>query len=221
MKKNVLLLILSITITLSFAQRTKAVYGGFGWFESGIQLTDLENLNNELKTVYGTDLNETFITYGGGGFGVMKNLMIGGEGKGFQTNSASGNNTSITITGGYGLFDVGYVVYHNRKLSVFPKIGFGAGGLTLETADKDSEFGDALSLGSTSTMTYDTYLLDAGFGLLYQVSNWMLGLRAGYLYALSDDKWVAAEVDLDKGPAINLTGLYVKLTIGGGGIGRY
>jgi hypothetical protein len=221
MKKIVLVVVLLNVLVLVFAQRSRALYGGFGWFETGIQQTNLENLNNELKANYSAELNETFISLGGGGYSVIKNLMLGGEGKGFRTNSSSGNNTAITMTGGYGLFDLGYMVYYRQKLSIFPKLGLGAGGITLETAKKNTDFSGALSLGQTSTETYETYLIDVGLGVMYQVSHWMVGIHAGYLYALTDDKWSAADIELSNGPAINLTGVYMKLTIGGGGIGRY
>ncbi|PSQ88166.1 MAG: hypothetical protein BRD30_07570 [Bacteroidetes bacterium QH_2_63_10] len=200
---------------------------GAGFFAVGTQFTDLGPLNNRLADAgYPTFASET-VSLGGGGYGVVANrLMLGGEGHGLITADGTFEGRTVSVSGGYGLFTVGYLFRPTPKLRVYPQAGLGGGGLQLEigsTGDAD-EFDDILENPNRSaTVGQASLLVSLGGGLEYRFGEpdgdggVLLGLRAGYVISALNSDWQLDEDALGGGPDATMQGPFIRLTIGGVG----
>ena len=200
---------------------------GAGFFAIGTQFTDLGPLNNRLADAgYPTFASET-VSLGGGGYGVVADrLMLGGEGHGLITADGTFQGRNVSVGGGYGLFNIGYLFRPTPKLRVYPQAGVGGGGLQLEigsTGDAD-EFDDILENPNRSaTVGQASLLVSLGGGLEYRFGDpaedggVLLGLRAGYVISALNSDWQLDEESLGGGPDATLQGPFIRLTIGGVG----
>jgi hypothetical protein len=222
-------LALVLTVNGAAAQRRGAPVansGGRGFFMIGVQYMDLEDLNIALLDRGYPDFDETFLTLGGGGFAVRNRVLIGGEGHGLlQSQQTSPNGALRTgLFAGYGMFNVGYQVVRSRSLALYPLLGIGGGGTTLLIRERATvSFDDVLrDPGRSSSLTKGALLVGGAVG-----GDWflpfgsargglILGFRAGYTYAPLDAEWRMDGTDVAGGPSAELTGPYVRFSIGGG-----
>lgn len=202
--------------------------GGRGFFTLGTQTMGIDELNSRLSANgYGT-FSEPFMTAGGEGYGIIGRMLVGGEGMAVVSGSESGTVGAklykSMLTGGYGLFKVGYIAYQKGGFILYPSFGIGGGGLSLtisrdETASFDQFLADP---GRNSTLTTGFLLLDLGIGADNLVildrrndpeGGIAFGVRAGYLFSPYRSDWGDA---LD-GPDAGIEGVYLRIAIGGGG----
>jgi hypothetical protein len=98
--------------------------GGRGFFMVGANTMDIDKLNARLKNNGYQTFSKTGIAFGGGGFGILNRLIIGGEGFGVSLGSKSGtvgaDTYKTSLNGGYGLFKIGYVVYKRGGFIFYP-----------------------------------------------------------------------------------------------------
>lgn len=198
---------------------------GAGFFAIGTQFTDLAPLNDRLRNAGYPTFASEMVSLGGGGYGVVANrLMLGGEGHGLLTADGSVGGRNVSIGGGYGLFNLGYLFRPTTGLRAYPLLGLGGGGLLLDiesegTADSFDEVLDnpnrSASVGRVSL------LVSLGGGLEYQFGtpgkgrSARLGLRAGYMVSALNSDWQLDENSLAGGPDASVQGPFVRLTIGG------
>jgi hypothetical protein len=130
MKTKTIILIATIIAGANFcgfSQETTAnkVSGGLGYFMIGYASLDLGNMNSLFKENGYPELNNSSFTFGGGGHFIFKNFIIGGEGHGISGSKSSNTHYDVKMGGGYGFFNLGYILYHNPTVNVYPLLGIG------------------------------------------------------------------------------------------------
>jgi opacity protein-like surface antigen len=207
-----------------------------GYVSLGVGSLDLGALNDRLVGNGYPSSPEHLFAIGGGGHGIGRRWVIGGEGQGLigRTKDATrgGRNDESTVTAGYGLFNLGYAVVKQRDLHVYPLVGIGGGGVSLRINERSSP-------------TFDEVLADPGRGvnvstggLLVQVgvgadklfvrrrgerdgrpyeSGLVLGVRAGYILMPYQADWAIDGTRVPGGPSADIAGPYVHVIVGGGG----
>lgn len=204
----------------------RSAVGGSGFFALGGNAVDLSPLNNRLQQAgYPTFPSELFAV-GGGGYGVVSGrLLIGGEGYGLVAPSRGYQGRDVSLGGGYGLFTLGYRFRAADGLRVYPQVGIGGGGLSLDIGStEEGQFDDVLADPNRgATLEKGSMLVSLGAGLEYRFrpsasdGGFLVGLRVGYLLSPYDTDWTLDEQRLSGGPDVALGGPFVRLIIGGGG----
>lgn len=211
-----------------------------GFFQAGFQSPDLDGLNTALSAAGLPEFDDGFLTLGGGGFFTAGRFLIGGEGHGLLT----GEETTVDgqfrnrLAGGYGMFNLGYAAWSDGALDVYPILGVGGGGMQLDIIERSSPvFGDVLADPGTSTrLSTGTVLLSASLGADWRFGagparqrhdddddddddgrgGWLLGVRAGWIWAPGDVIWELDGLnDVAGGPATAPTGFHIRVSIGG------
>lgn len=219
--------------------------GGRGAFQVGFQGSDLDALNTRLVGAGLPSFDDGFVTLGGFGLGRVGRVLIGGEGHGLlprEEDSADGD-LRTRLTGGYGLFNLGYLAHSGRRLDVYPILGIGGGGMSLEIIERSAPtFDDVLAdPARSSRLTSGTFLVSAALGADLRLGGadrrtrrdrrrhddddddghrggLLVGIRAGWLWAPGDTDWELDTLnDVSNGPAAGPEGLYVRVSIGGWG----
>ncbi|MCD4736239.1 MAG: hypothetical protein K8R53_09365, partial [Bacteroidales bacterium] len=163
-----LLLILSGKNSVQSQTSTK-VSGGEGYFIGGYSLHNLSSLNDRLSTFGQPELNEGTISLGGGGHFILNNFMLGGEGHGLIGGNNSNADFLTSYGGGYGFFNIGYVLFHTKNAIIYPMLGIGGGGLTLSITDRKKQpvnFDDLLA-----DPARESYLSTNNFLLNFSLSS--------------------------------------------------
>lgn len=198
---------------------------GAGFFSVGTQFTDLGPLNDRLSGAGYPTFASEMVSLGGGGYGVVANrLLLGGEGHGLLTADGTRQGRSVSVGGGYGLLNLGYLFQPASRLRVYPLVGLGGGGLQLEigsAGDADS-FDEVLDTPSRSaTVRQASLLVSLGGGLEYQFGtpgegrSARVGVRAGYMISALSSDWQLDDNSLAAGPDASVQGPFIRLTIGG------
>ncbi len=223
---------------------------GRGAFQIGWHAPDIDGLNSSLSDAgFPTFDDAGFLTLGGFGFGTVGRVIIGGEGHGFlprEEDTADGVYRS-RLTGGYGLFNLGYVAWSSPRVDVYPILGVGGGGMSLEIIERSSPtFDDVLDdPGTSTTLTSETWLVSAALGVDWRFGGhdarrdrtrdrirdrdrdedddrgrggFFVGLRGGWMWAPGDVNWELDELnDVAGGPDTVPDGFFVRVSIGGWG----
>lgn len=216
--------------TCIVAQST-SISGGAGHFFIGQSWINYDNLNRMFVDPlynYATNLSpvppteepeNTFqsptMMVGGGGFGVINNFLIGGEG-GVLLPSELSNRTyhpNASLASGYGLLKFGYMFPLNDKMVLYPTVGMGYGGSIL-TQDffgvEEREF--------TSEQVFLQAELNFDLFPFSDLSGLKTGLSVGYMFNPYSTPWTNEEGGFSRTvPAHLLNGFYFRLTTGGGG----
>jgi len=197
---------------------------GTGFFAVGTQVADLGPLNNRLSNAGYPTFSSEMVSLGGGGYGVVGNrLMLGGEGHGLLTAEGTRQGRNVSVGGGYGLFNIGYLFSPASRLRVYPLLGLGGGGLQLDIESEGTadNFDEVLETPNRSaTVGRASLLVSLGGGLEYQFGtpgegrSARLGLRAGYVLSALRSDWQLDDQALADGPDASLRGPFVRLTIG-------
>lgn len=205
--------------------------GGEGYFMVGMQKIDVKNLNSLLRVYDYPVLDESYTSIGGGGYGLVNNFVIGGEGHGLIGSEVSNQNYKVNLTAGYGMFNIGYLLHNDSGLKIFPLVGFGGGGIELRINEKASlDFTDVLSNPKRgSSLSLGGLMLNVGLNGNYVINfneeksfgGILIGLSAGYTYFLKLGNWTLFESDISGGPDIGISGFYLRFNIGGGGSVKY
>ena len=198
---------------------------GRGFFAVGTQFTNLGPLNDRISGAGYPTFASEMISLGGGGYGVVANrLMLGGEGHGLLTAEGAGRGRTVSVGGGYGQFNLGYLFSPTPNLRVYPLLGLGGGGLQLDIESEGTadNFDDVLSDPNRSaTVGRVSLLVSLGGGLEYQFGtpgdgrSARLGLRTGYVISAARSDWQLDDTSLSGGPDASLQGPFVRLIIGG------
>ena len=213
---------------------------GGGYFQVGYMMLDVDDLTGALLGPGYPGLEDSFVTLGGGGFGMKGPFLLGGEGHAVigSTETTVDGATQVGLGGGYGLFRVGYLAYSMYGLDVFPMIGVGGGGLNLSLIERSAPtFGEVLiDPQRSANLSAGMFLLDASLALHYRPTipgiqpsepdederpgGLMLGLQAGYTFAPGDTSWRLDGINtVAGGPDMKIQGFYVRLAVGGWGGG--
>jgi hypothetical protein len=231
-----LLIALIATLQPAIAQENDSKgkhFGGYGYFLSGYQMMDLSSMNDLLVGKGYPELQNGSVSIGGGGYYLLNNWHIGGEGYGVPGSSAENASYKVNHGGGYGFLNVGYLVWKTPGFMLMPVVGVGGGGITVTLREK-----------AATTPTFEQILDDpgrevqlnnGGFMLNFSVmahylvlgtkqpdvsGGFILGLKAGYILNLDGDNWYLDDQVVSQTPASSVSGPYFTLVLGGGGSGR-
>lgn len=212
---------------VSHGQDLKRGAGGRGYFMVGSSVIDIEELNSRLEAKQYSKLSDKFMSFGGGGHAIMGRLIIGGEGHGLIGKETTTGEYKVSLNAGCGFFDLGYMVYSSRGLSLYPLLGIGGGGMSLKIADRQTPtFDEVLENPKRGTeLVSGCFLLNLSFGADYLFNlgegqgegGLLLGIRAGYTFALVKGEWKIDEATVAGGPEVGVEGPYLRLAVGGGG----
>jgi len=205
--------------------------GGMGYFIVGAGQINFDGINQYLWSNLYPEVDNNFISLGGGGHFQYNRFIFGGEGQGFLSSNNSNEVYTTVGSGGYGFFNFGYVVYQKKRLSLYPLIGIGGGGYTIDVAKNldDASF-SAVMAGDASQihMSRSSMLMNISIGTDYfflanvsedGVGGFSIGLRIGYTLDLASS-WSTEAQNITKIPSTYFGGPFVKLVIGGGGFGK-
>jgi len=202
-----------------------------GYFMPGASILDLDNLNAKLQSTGYPSFSDNLFSLGGGGHSIINRFIIGGEGHGLMTSdkdfTLANRNYKNKLDAGYGFFNLGYQIIANGGFSLYPLIGIGGGHLKLKITERASpSFDDVLANPNRSAeLSTGGLLLHASLGFDHLVGmrrdggrqgGFMLGLRAGYIFAPLKDDWRLNASEIAGGPELSVTGSFVRLMIGGG-----
>lgn len=221
-----LFVIISLGVQTSSAQNNNQSDNkkGAGFFTIGTSFIDIGGLNDQLEAAGYPTFDRAALSIGGGGYGVVAGvLMIGGEGHGVIGGEEAYQGRSISIGGGYGLFNLGYLRRLTPDLRAYPMLGIGGGGFSMNignTGDADS-FEDILQdPNRQATVGRGSFLVSLSAGIEYlfkeEDGGFLLGLRVGYLMTPFQSNWRLGGNTLSDSPAASLGGPFLHLTIGGG-----
>jgi len=210
---------------------TGALTGGFGYFSTGYTTGNFKAFNEMLQKEGYPQIGNGGIFIGGGGDFVINGFVIGGEGGGVIKPEKSNGKYQTGISGGYGFINLGYVIFSGKTVLAYPAVGFGGGGSSVRFTDLNSvpaDFEEILKNPCGQTViTGGGFMLDFSFNSKWFFAStkengftrgWLVGLKAGYMLSLGEVEWRVNNVNMPGVPAANLSGFYVKLSIGGGGI---
>lgn len=213
---------LLILASVTLHSQSGVINGGAGHFRFGYANYNLKVMNNWLPDRQPT-LKNDFIMIGGGGYGIINNVVVGGEGLGARGTVVTKDTLSITPTMGMGIFNIGYVIFQSNKLLVYPMFGIGGAGSSFSFKETDNMQGpinkvknDPYELSSSNLMISFAIGADQFFMFGEEDGGISIGLRAGYTYALRNRPW-RSDNDEVGGPNLNLSGFYFTIGIGGGG----
>lgn len=129
---------LLLNSVLIYSQKTGGVFGGAGHFFVGSTYINFNSLNNYLKSNQLPAFSSNCLNMGGGGFGVIDDFVIGGEGGVVSASKVANVNGNADISAAYGMFSCGYVLPIRSKLIVYPMTGlaWGGSGLIINYANK-------------------------------------------------------------------------------------
>lgn len=205
---------------------------GRGFFQAGYLNLDVDGLNQSLVTAGLPDFDGTALTLGGAGYGARGPVLIGLEGHailGGKETSTDGS-TEVSIGGGYGLFRIGYLVVHEESFDVYPTLGIGGGGISVNIKERSAPlFDDVLADPQrSSSLSSGMFLLDFGLAMDYRIrvesdedefGGILIGLQGGYTLAPGSPSWTLDGINsVAGGPELLIQGLYIRLSIGGWGV---
>ncbi|MGM0441165.1 MAG: hypothetical protein ACQEQC_01940 [Elusimicrobiota bacterium] len=210
---------------------------GRGYFISGFNTIDMDVLNNALESNNKDypQFSDNFVTIGGAGYGMEKRLILGGEGFALtgeeKQKVLNGKSYTTSLSGGYGFFDIGFLLYPSKKVNIYPMIGVGGGGLSFKITGEETEsFNSILNEpGKSVNMKTGGFLLNISIAADYLIilgedkpgdskhSGLALGVRGGYIYDPYPGDWTADDIaGIKEGPNLEITGPYIQLMLGGG-----
>lgn len=201
--------------------------GGAGYFAIGTNVIGIDALNDRLDAFGYPTFGSAFLSLGGGGYGIVGGrVLLGGEGHGLIRPSQSVGGRDVSIGGGYGLATLGYLAVAQSNWRVYPQVGLGAGGFTvdIESAGTATELDEVLDdPNRRAELTRGSLLVSLALNATYAFSSseeeggFRIGLQAGYLLAPYSSDWQLDEDALADGPDAGFDGPFIRLLIGGGG----
>ncbi len=229
--RNILFSIVLMLVVVSFSNSQNVgssgkFFGGGGYFSFGVSFLNLDKLNRVLGDNNRAQFRSSFLNIGGGGYGVLNRVVIGGEGFGILSQKRDKGSFRSVLSGGYGFFNLGYIIYEGGRLRFYPVIGIGGSGLNLKIFEvAEVNFKDAVENpkkifeASLSSLSVKSELgVDYKIGGRY--GGWVLGLRVGYVFSPIVGDWkMGDEVVLRNGPEVGVNGFYLRLNFGGYGGG--
>ena len=224
-----LIALASITPTSVYGDEETIESGGSGGFMFGLNWLNLTELSTKLEAKGFEPLKGNLFSTGGGGYGIIREkILLGGEGHGFQQDVFS-DSLKASVGAGYGVFNIGYVVFSEKGFRLFPMIGLGGGSVNLKIVERGvtPTFDEILdNPGRETNISTSGILLQFAVGMDYFLKlgedekgggGLLFGVRVGYIYTPMKADWKMEDMDVLGGPDVRVTGPYVHFIIGGGG----
>lgn len=212
---------------------TPRVKKGYSMFGIGSSIVDIKALNSRIENKGYSKISDNFISLGGGDYKIINKMIIGGEGYGLIGEETVSGSYKRTIEGGYGFFNLGYILYSTNNLRIYPFLGLGYSTIDLKIIEKGTSspsFDDVLGNPKRGVdLTINGFCLNLAFETDYLLKigrdekkekELILGLRAGYILTPFKGDWEMSGINISDGPKIGITGPYTCLMIGIGGFGK-
>ena len=200
-------------------------WGGWGHFSPGIfvghfgdvgeRLDDGDSFSDEIR------YRPIGLMLGGGGRALLAGrFLIGGKGFAMLPQSQVTERGRAVLTGGGGGLDVGLLIYNRRHWLMYPYVGFGGFGYSLDLRNQ-SEQDVVVSPNITLEPEAGFATAEIGFGFartaFWGQGGFMHGIEIGMMFALSEDRWKTEDDVSVALPPANMLGGYLRMNIGGGG----
>ncbi|MBM4176006.1 MAG: hypothetical protein FJ213_07515 [Ignavibacteria bacterium] len=233
--KTIITILLSIVLcTTAFSQEetiSKDDAGGRGFFMLGWSMMNLDELNTKLENRGYSKLSDNFISFGGIGYGMIGSILLGGHGNALSGKEIVSGVYKTSMSAAYGFFDLGYLLYSDGAINVYPLIGIGGGSMSLKIFEnKILSFDEILDNPKRSVeLSTGGFLINAALGAdyLFQLGEdergkggIAVGIRAGYIFAPLKGDWKMNEIEITGSPNLGITGPYIQFMIGGGGFSK-
>ncbi len=197
--------------------------GGFGGFYISYITFDMDALNTKLAEYDYPGFDKGIIGLGGGGFAIIDNLLIGGEGFGGNITAESATH-KLTCSCSGGFFDIGYGIPLFNRIQFFGIIGIGGSGATIQFYPQNADVAfDSLLVNPAreSAISYSTFSLNLSTGIqIFNLgSNFVHGLiRGGYILNVTGPDWkLRGGNELFGGPDIGQGFPYIGVSLLFGG----
>ncbi len=175
--------------------------------------------------------SDNYALFGGEGYALLNDLLLGVSGSAIIGEDRNRHNLNTEINGGMGFFHIGYAVINRDDLKVFPRFGFGGGGVEFNIMRDDDVFINDIitSPGREINLRVENLMLDFSIGIDFvpvimsfgedneEGVGIKTGLRVGYTYGVNNDNWTYGGGDIIGAPAFSMDTFYIKLIIGGHG----
>ncbi len=184
MKTKFVFLFVGLLLSLSVMAQS----GGGGYFLIGsVYFPQIPQMTANVNGVNNT-LPQYMGMMGGGGFAIIKGLVIGGRGAGGAfTKKLNVNGVKAEYSFGGGEFNLGRVILHSKSVLSFLYLGIGGYdyGVELENkTDADVNLGSVIvPSGSKVNFEYGSFTLTGGLAIKYiRLKGLDLGLNVSYVY---------------------------------------
>jgi hypothetical protein len=195
--------------------------GGYGYMDvSKLQVFVPKNIGK---------FSSNHIIMGANGFAIRNKCIYGISGYGITGDLIKSDSINVSLKGGVGTFDFGYLILNKKNVKIFPMIGIGgsAYGLQIEKNKDVSVSKISDNPGQEIKITKGGFVADLSLNLNFTPSpssnekkNYggiMTGIKLGYVYSLPSSDWKFSGGDITGGPNFGLNMFYAKLIIGGFG----
>jgi len=206
---------------------------GFGGFSIGSQWLDISDLNSFLSSNGFATFNDPTLSLGFESYYAAKGkLLFGLEFQLFWQEAT--NSTYVQKLNGYwGFFNFGYSLLpkSTEGFHLYPLFGLGVSRNRLRLTERAVlDFSDIITDPQReSFLTKWDFLLQAAFGADFTIGfsmnesggggGFMLGIRAGYQYSVTDSSWNMSTLDISGNPGLSMSGFYLRFIVGGLGYG--
>jgi len=173
---------------------------------------------------------------GAGGLFCSRRLVVGIEGFGLLSPQRAGGGYRTSLSGAYGIFQLGYALINDERFTLYPLLGFGGGALTwkMQRDVVPSSFEDVIERPEMgASLLNASFILQAALGADYWLrlaqgeggaSCLVIGLRLGYAYSPFGHNWELQmseqASELAGAPTLGITGPFLRLVAGWGRLGR-
>lgn len=202
--------------------------GAKAWYDPGFSFLDTASFNSMAANQGYNNLSNVFIAQGGGAHVILDRIILGGSGmgiNGFRSANAAGD--VLGVSGGYGLFNLGYLVVHEDNFSLYPVLGIGSGHISVSGSSSLNKVFGLSGSEDISRIDSNQVVLDIGLGADYLIdfnadpgnaSGLLVGLKLGYLFVPSPTQWESNRrlVGGTNLPNLSNQGLYFNLVLGAG-----
>jgi hypothetical protein len=225
--KNICITLVCICFSMTLSAQRNPLSGGMGYASIGNAWINNNRINEQLTGNGFAAFSPASMMVGGGGFGIIRNFMIGGEGAVITPNQINATGFKAALTSGYGMFQFGILPQRSRSpFMIYPVWGLGYGG-TRYRHEIDGISSEVPYVAVSDQWFMKAELNIATFPLTHTKRGQYAGFcgifTAGFLMNPSSQSWIESTPNpLGIEPAQAYTsGWYVKFSIGGGGIGPH
>jgi hypothetical protein len=206
---------------------TRSKYsGGFGHFACSYESVNLSELNTTLGRYGYKALPQSYPSFGGAGYFVIDNILIGGGGGSLMGYEQQSDSTVVNMSSGYGFGAVGYVFSTGKRSFFYPNVGIGGGGFDLQLGKTgaSSSFEEQLQnprgrfFSSAGGLFYNVQLAWQTMLGTSEKAGWSIGIKAGYKFTSSDWSLDVNGQGGNDSPKVSLAGYYITITLGGGAL---
>jgi len=203
---------------------------GFGGFSIGSQWLDISELNSVLSSNGFASFNNPTLSLGFESyFAFQGKFLFGLE---FQLFWQEATNATYVqkLNGYWGFLNFGYSVLPKsvERFHLYPLFGLGVSRNRLRLTEREVlDFSDIITDPQReSFLTKWDFLLQAALGADFSIGGFnmsenggdgrfMLGIRAGYQYSVTDSTWNMSTLDISGSPGLSMSGFYLRFIIGG------